>query len=300
MRVDMKKISYEFIKEQIENRGYKISSTEYNGYYDKLDIICDKGHQYKTSWNVLRVGSGCPKCYRKNQSKNMLKDFDEIKKYVEKEGYELLSEKDDYQGNYSKLKTICPNKHNAIVTWAEFKRGRRCGKCSGVKKKTIGEVKEYVSTFGYECLSKEYVNGESKLKFKCPEGHIYETSWFIFQQGSRCPECNKIKLSINMSGPNCNFWKGGVSSEPYCSIWIPEFKDIIKERDGNRCLNPLCENGNHLAVHHIDYNKKHCIKENLITVCRSCNSKANKDRQWHKSWYQAILHQRYGYNYEVK
>jgi len=53
-----------------------------------------------------------------------------------------------------------------------------------------------------------------------------------------------------------------------------------------------------LAVHHIDYNKKFCGAENLITVCRSCNSRANTDRGWHKAWYKAILYKRYGYVYE--
>ena len=54
-------------------------------------------------------------------------------------------------------------------------------------------------------------------------------------------------------------------------------------------------NGKHLHklhVHHIDYNKKNCKKSNLITICRSCNSMANKDRSWHKAWYNAIMLQR--------
>jgi len=294
----LNKLTYNYVKKEVENRGYILSSNEYTGYYQKLDIICDKGHNYKTSWNVFRTGSICPICYRKNQSKSMLKDFYVIKKYIESKGYILLSTKDDYKGNYSKLKTLCNNGHKIFVTWAEFKRGRRCPICSRVAKKNIEEIKQYVEQFGYLCLSKVYKNWKSKLKFRCPKGHIYETTWAIFQQGSRCSECNKIKLSINNSGPNCNFWKGGISYEPYCYEWIPSFKEIIKERDGFKCLNPYCTDGKGLTVHHINYNKKHCKKENLITICRSCNSKANKDRRWHKKWYQTILFRRYNYNYQ--
>ena len=29
---------------------------------------------------------------------------------------------------------------------------------------------------------------------------------------------------------------------------------------------------------------------NLITICNSCNSAANKDRRWHTAWYQAIIY----------
>jgi hypothetical protein len=90
-------------------------------------------------------------------------------------------------------------------------------------------------------------------------------------------------------------WKGGISCEPYCEQWSDkEYKESIKERDGYKCLNPECDKNNHiLCIHHIDYNKKNCHPLNLITVCISCNAKANYNRKWHKSWYQAIIERRY-------
>lgn len=96
-------------------------------------------------------------------------------------------------------------------------------------------------------------------------------------------------------------WKGGISCEPYCDIWLDrEYKQSIKDRDGNRCLNPDCRgNCNHLPlhIHHIDHNKKNCGPENLITICNSCNTRANSDLEWHKDWYQAIMYRRYNYKY---
>jgi len=91
-------------------------------------------------------------------------------------------------------------------------------------------------------------------------------------------------------------WRGGISCEPYCYEWsFKEFKDLIKERDGHRCLNPYCfGNYERLCIHHIDYNKKNCEPDNLITLCISCNGRANKDRDWHKAWYKAIINRRYG------
>lgn len=104
------------------------------------------------------------------------------------------------------------------------------------------------------------------------------------------------KLSILNSGQNNNNWKGGVSKEPYCIEWTDEYKTYIKERDGNKCLNPDCmRNSNILTVHHINYNKKDCRPNNLITLCCSCNTRANKDRVWHKAWYTVIINKRYNY-----
>lgn len=110
------------------------------------------------------------------------------------------------------------------------------------------------------------------------------------------------KLSDNharLSGDDHPNWKGGISCEPYCQIWSDkEYKESIKQRDGHKCLNPDCwKTHKTLSIHHIDYNKKSCGPENLITICRSCNGRANKNRSWHKAWYQAIMYKRYGYVY---
>jgi|GEM_PF-3260365 len=89
------------------------------------------------------------------------------------------------------------------------------------------------------------------------------------------------------TGPNSNNWKGGLSFEDYCSIWKDiEFKEEIKERDDRECNSFFCDGiSNRLAIHHIDYNKKNCNPQNLITLCISCNSKANSDRFFWRGFY---------------
>lgn len=103
---------------------------------------------------------------------------------------------------------------------------------------------------------------------------------------------NKGK-NYGQCGPAHSQWKGGVSYEPYCVIWTDkEYKDSIKIRDDYKCQNPFCEKGRPLRVHHINYIKKDCRPNNLITLCASCNTKANKDREWHTSFYREILRRR--------
>jgi len=104
-------------------------------------------------------------------------------------------------------------------------------------------------------------------------------------------------MKENCQGETHPAWKGGISYEPYCDAWQDrDYKESIKERDGCKCLNPECRKiPCRLILHHINYNKKDCSPRNLITICQSCNGRANKNRRWHKSWYLAILHRRYGY-----
>jgi hypothetical protein len=129
-------------------------------------------------------------------------------------------------------------------------------------------------------------------RYICPVGHKHKTIWNAWRNGNRCPTCS----ALNRFGSGNPSWKGGKSFEPYCEVWKDkEFKLDIRERDGNKCLNPYCDSKNpdDLTIHHIDYNKQNCHPSNLITVCRSCNSAANKDEKWHKAWYHAILNKRY-------
>jgi hypothetical protein len=226
----------------------------------------------------------------KKLTHNYIKDF--IKKY----NYELLSP--EYKNATTKLEIKCNKGHLYKVSWNDFQQGNRCPICFGTPKKNIEAIIEFTRKIGYVLISTEYINTLKKLEFKCPEKHIFEVSWNNFSgpNGSRCPICWYLKNR----GSNHGRWKGGISYDEYCDIFGNlEFKDIIKNRDGYKCLNPYCNSKySRLSVHHIDYNKKNCDKENLITLCISCNSKANTNRKWHKSWYQAIMYRRYNIIYK--
>lgn len=110
-----------------------------------------------------------------------------------------------------------------------------------------------------------------------------------------CQKCRGIWLGINKSGENSSGWRGGISDKGYCVLWRDkEFKEYIFERDRYECQNPMClKKSDHLVRHHIDYDKKNCNPDNIITVCNSCNSAANANRDWHKGYYQAIMSKRF-------
>ena len=64
-------------------------------------------------------------------------------------------------------------------------------------------------------------------------------------------------------------------------------------------MTPLCDKPitkkNPLGVHHIDYDKKNCIPENLISNCRSCNFIANYNRDDWKEIYRTVIKQNIKY-----
>jgi hypothetical protein len=81
-------------------------------------------------------------------------------------------------------------------------------------------------------------------------------------------------------------WQGGISIEPYSMDWTTTLKRSIRERDHYTCK--LCNNqqGNiALDVHHIDYDKKNCNPNNLISLCHRCHLKTNYNREYWTNYF---------------
>uniref|UniRef100_A0A6M3XHQ5 Putative Hef-like homing endonuclease n=1 Tax=viral metagenome TaxID=1070528 RepID=A0A6M3XHQ5_9ZZZZ len=77
------KLSYEYVKDCFEKRGYTLLSKEYNGALENLFYICPKGHIGKIRWHNFQHGYGCNSCpkVRSNISKAENEIFDFIKEY---------------------------------------------------------------------------------------------------------------------------------------------------------------------------------------------------------------------------
>ena len=83
------------------------------------------------------------------------------------------------------------------------------------------------------------------------------------------------------SGENNHFWQGGKSFEIYPQEWNNKLKESIRKRDNYECqVCNLPQNllDRKLHIHHIDYNKENCNKNNLISLCNSCHMKTNLNR----------------------
>jgi len=84
------------------------------------------------------------------------------------------------------------------------------------------------------------------------------------------------KKRLDMIGEKNHSWNGGISFKPYTVDWTETLRRSIRERDHYTCQ--LCNQYGY-SVHHIDYDKKNCNPENLITLCRKCHLKTNFNRE---------------------
>ncbi len=95
-----------------------------------------------------------------------------------------------------------------------------------------------------------------------------------------CSQSCNNKFRVGKLGRN---YINGSSFIDYPIEFNSKLKDKIKERDDNMCVLCGLDRKNHkgkyhrdLIIHHIDYNKKNCKENNLISLCLKHNSKVNK------------------------
>ena len=96
----------------------------------------------------------------------------------------------------------------------------------------------------------------------------------------RCKSCAQV-------GENSSNWNNGSSFAPYALGWNKIIKARIRKRDNYTCQvcgvtekEHLIIIGKKLFIHHIDYNKMNIMPENLISLCNSCHTKTNYNRDY--------------------
>lgn len=114
--------------------------------------------------------------------------------------------------------------------------------------------------------------------------HIEKDILFPYNfKGTFKSEYTKYKISNSVSLNKHPNWRGGLSFEPYGIEFNLKLKEIIRSRDGYRCRH--CgiteeDSKRKLVVHHIDYDKKNNLERNLISLCNTCHSKTNYNRDF--------------------
>lgn len=141
----------------------------------------------------------------------------------------------------------------------------------------------------------QYKDGRTLKKYYCKDCSI-EVSDYRIKRCSSCASIYNIKINPylieRMIGENNLNWNGGSSLEIYPSKFNDSLKESIRKRDNYACQicgmteeEHLIVLGKVLSVHHIDYNKENCEKNNLITTCNSCNIRANYNRDY---WFKIL------------
>ena len=81
----------------------------------------------------------------------------------------------------------------------------------------------------------------------------------------------------------------------YPAEWTPELRRKIRKRDNHKCqvcMKTQSEEEQDLQVHHIDYNKENCEKNNLISLCMACHIRTNVNRKQWQIFFESLIKER--------
>ncbi len=96
----------------------------------------------------------------------------------------------EYRKLKMKLDWKCENGHMFSLAPADMiYKGHWCPHCSNRKPGSIERMQELAQRHNGKCLSEEYVNMKTKLKWECENGHTWETSPSNIIKGTWCPFC---------------------------------------------------------------------------------------------------------------
>jgi hypothetical protein len=191
----MRKLSIERMQKIAAKNGGKCLSDKYINAHTKLLWECSKGHRWEATPNKIQQGRWCPTCGIKKRAKALKLSIDEMHILARKRGGKCLSSV--YFNSRSKLLWECEEGHRWEATPNNIQRGKWCPCCGGSMKLTIEEMRQIAKTRGGKCLSKKYINNQTKLLWECAEGHRWEALPYSIKSGSWCRKCAGLeKLTI--------------------------------------------------------------------------------------------------------
>lgn len=144
---------------------------------------CQNGHKWVATPTMMKQrDTFCVRCA------GYAPTLDDLQAIAISRGGRCLSKK--YINATIKLHWQCKEGHRWRAALSMIKQGTWCPYCSNHVKLTIEEMEELAAENGGHCLSRKYINSQTKLRWECKDGHVFEASpSHIKTSKSWCPIC---------------------------------------------------------------------------------------------------------------
>lgn len=191
-----------------KSHGGECLSKDYKDNKTKLLWKCSKGHVWKAAAHDVKQGYWCLECYRLKHRERCQREMLGIKTMQElaiKNGGNCLSR--EYHGLTVALEWQCKCGNIWEAKPRDIRHGGHwcpiCGKAKAAmraKSTRLGmtAMKLLAKKRGGLCLSKEYVNTRTKLRWQCAYGHEWMAVPSNVKNGSWCPTCSHKKSAKNL------------------------------------------------------------------------------------------------------
>lgn len=205
-----------------KKRNGKCLSSKYINAKTKLEWQCNIcNYKWEATPSNIQQGKWCPYC-----AGNAPKTIEYIQELAEKNGGKCLSI--EYINANAKYKWQCDKGHVWEADYSSIQKGHWCPYCYGNTKYTIEHMIKLANIKNGKCISCEYINSQTKLKWQCEKGHIWEAKPNKIIQGKWCPYCAGFHKTIKNMQMYAKKKKGKCISQKYIDahtrlIWECEF-----------------------------------------------------------------------------
>lgn len=166
------------------DRGGKCLSETYLNAKTHLEWSCDVGHVWPAAPDKVRQGEWCPVCA--NCQPHSIGLMQEL---AARRGGKCLSTK--YESVSSTLQWRCREGHAWPTTPASILAGSWCPHCAHTARLTLAAMQRLAKQRGGRCLSANYQNNCTPLRWECKNGHHWRAT------------ANKVKGSNRRAGTWC-------------------------------------------------------------------------------------------------
>lgn len=184
-----------------EGYGGRCVSGMYRGSAVPLLWQCAKGHRWSASPASIKGGTWCLRCaggMRKDGTPRRL-TIAGMHAVAKGHGGRCLSR--SCRNAYDRLRWECAKGHRwQAHAGRVFTHGQWCAKCAGVHRLTLADMRKAAKANGGRCLSTEYINGRTKLHWRCAEGHEWRAVPGSIRQGTWCPFCGFKRRVLTRTG----------------------------------------------------------------------------------------------------
>jgi very-short-patch-repair endonuclease/ribosome maturation factor RimP len=186
------KYTYDFVKQYFKNNNCELLEKEYINANTNMKYKCRCQNESYTRFTTFKSGVRCRNC-----SGTERHTYEFVRAFFRSNGCELLET--EYTNVNTKMKYKCKCGNRSTITFDSFRSGSRCRSCSGSEKHSFDYINEYFRSNGCELLESEYINANTKMKYKCKCGKASSIIFSAFQNGVRCMSCSpREKLTFEV------------------------------------------------------------------------------------------------------
>lgn len=182
-------------RSEVVARGGRILSSKWRGTKEPVRIECRNGHLFEQSPKRVSQGRWCRQC----AVDSLCLGMEAVRALAQAVNATCVA------GTYRNVETPMEMRCNAcscvwLGTPASLKRGTGCPRCAGRFnggriRRNLAEMRRIAKERGGQCLSSEYHNAHTVMRWSCAKGHSWDASANNVIRGTWCPTCSKSDRS---------------------------------------------------------------------------------------------------------